>query len=64
MTTNHEKLVTVSELAARCGVARSTVRQWARTGRAPSVTLPSGRIRFRPEDVAELMPKEAPDGRR
>ncbi|MDS9470291.1 helix-turn-helix domain-containing protein [Paracoccus sp. MBLB3053] len=40
------------EVANRLGVAESTVRNWRAQGRGPqSIKLPTGAVRYRPEDV-------------
>lgn len=32
-----------------------TVRRWAREGRIPVVTMPSGRMRFRKSDIVDML---------
>ena len=46
----HDPLWTVDDVAAACGVAGSTVREWARLGVLAGVRLPRT-WRFRREDV-------------
>ncbi|RPJ59797.1 MAG: helix-turn-helix domain-containing protein [Acidobacteria bacterium] len=53
-------LLTSTAVAERFGVTGETVRRWAREGLIQAITLPSGQIRFRPEDIDALMaPTEA-----
>lgn len=47
-------LLTAQEVAAELQVSSETVRRWARAGKLDVVTLPSGRMKFRAEDVAAL----------
>lgn len=63
--TQRTKLLTAGQVVERLAdlgieVVEETVREWARTGRLTYVRLPSGRFRFRPEDVdAVAVPTEA-----
>jgi excisionase family DNA binding protein len=56
--------VTATFVGRLYGVSPETVRRWARDGLVPAVTLPSGQVRFRREDVENLasavVPKTAP----
>lgn len=45
------QLVTQREAAAALGVSTGTVGRWARLGLIPAIVLPSGRRRYRLEDV-------------
>ncbi len=49
-----EKLLTISQAAARIGVHQNTLRIWADKGTVPMVKLPSGYRRFRPSDIERL----------
>lgn len=44
------------------GVSPDTVRRWARTGKVRYVELPSGRMRFRREDIEVLLEPVEPRG--
>lgn len=44
-------LMTTGEAATHLGVSVGTIRRWAKTGRIPHVIMPSGRLRFRAEDL-------------
>jgi excisionase family DNA binding protein len=48
-------LNTAKVVADALDVTPDTVRRWARAGKLPVVTLPSGQIRFRREDVEPLL---------
>lgn len=37
------------------GISQQALRIWARTGKIPAVRLPSGRLRFRHEDIEALL---------
>lgn len=43
------------EVAEAFGVSRQTVVRWAKEGVLPKIVLPSGRFRFRREDVEALI---------
>lgn len=47
-------LITASEAAEPFGVSAETMRRWARTNRVPSVTMPSGRIKFHRSEIERL----------
>jgi excisionase family DNA binding protein len=49
------ELLTEREVAALLRVAPSTVGRWAATGLIPVIVLPSGRRRFRRDDVTLLL---------
>jgi len=44
-------LLTTGEAAKHIGVSVGTVRRWANTGQLRHVVMPSGRLRFRREDL-------------
>ena len=46
--------LTAAEVAERLGVERQTVNDWARDGKIPAITLPSGRKRFRVADIEAI----------
>lgn len=48
-------LITASEVAERLGVHVESVRRWTREGKLAAVRLPSGRCRYRTEDLASLV---------
>lgn len=48
-------LITASEVADRLGVHVESVRRWTREGKLAAVRLPSGRCRYRAEDLASLV---------
>lgn len=50
----------VTEAFPDAGLSRAMLWRWAREGRVAAVHLPSGRMRFRREDIEELLtPKVA-----
>ena len=49
------ELYTAAQVAEMYSTSADSVRRWAREGRIPVVTLPSGRVRFRREDVEKLL---------
>lgn len=52
-------LLTAPEVADQARVSPETVRRWVREGLLPAIELPSGRLRFRPEDIEALLTKAA-----
>lgn len=54
-----QPLVPASVVARLAGVNPETIRRWVREGSLPAIVLPSGRLRFRPEDVDALLTKQA-----
>lgn len=54
-------LLTATEAAAAWGVSVHTVRRWAKEGKVATISLPSGRRRYRRSDVEALLaePSEA-----
>lgn len=63
-----EKLLTarqVVDLWPDAGLTRSQLWRWVREGLIPAVKYPSGRVRFRREDIEALLtPEVAPAGGR
>ena len=56
-------LLTVPQVVARLAesgvdVTEETIREWARSRKIGRVRLPSGRYRFRPEDVEAILDPE------
>jgi excisionase family DNA binding protein len=49
------QLLSTTEVAALFQVTDETVRQWAKKGQIASVLTPSGRRKFRSEDVDEFL---------
>lgn len=49
------ELLTAQEVAQRLSVHVESVRRWTRRGEIPAVRLPSGRYRYRSQDVADLV---------
>ena len=45
------RLLTAREVAERLALTPETVLSWQRTGKIPAIRLPSGQIRFRPEEI-------------
>jgi excisionase family DNA binding protein len=46
-----EPLLTAREVAERLGVSASALLRWTRAGQVPAVKLPSGAVRYRPEQI-------------
>jgi excisionase family DNA binding protein len=46
-----ERLLTARELAGRLAVSSGALLRWTRDGKVPAVKLPSGAIRYLPEEV-------------
>ncbi|MGH3077240.1 MAG: helix-turn-helix domain-containing protein [Gaiellaceae bacterium] len=46
-----ERLVTARDVAEQLGVTPKTVLRWTGRGLLPAIRLPSGALRYRPEDV-------------
>jgi excisionase family DNA binding protein len=46
-----ERLLTARQVAELLGVSAETVLRWTRRGLLPAIKLPSGAIRYRPEDL-------------
>ena len=45
------RLLTAREVAENLALTPETVLAWQRTGKLPAIKLPSGQIRFRPDDL-------------
>jgi len=48
-------LLTTGQVAAQFGVSDEAVRRWAAKGLINAIVLPSGRRRFRAEDIARFL---------
>jgi excisionase family DNA binding protein len=46
-----QNLLATGDAAKHIGVSPGTVRRWAKTGQLRHVVMPSGRLRFRREDL-------------
>jgi excisionase family DNA binding protein len=53
------QLLTAPKVAELLGVSAETVRTWAKDGQIRFITLPSGVIRFRREDIDAILEPEA-----
>ena len=51
--------ITAAEVGRLFGVSRNTVRSWANGGLIPAHRLPSGRLRYRREDIVALLGESA-----
>lgn len=49
------ELLTAQQVAQQLSVHVESVRRWTRQGDLPAVRLPSGRYRYRAEDVTALI---------
>lgn len=45
------RLLTAREVAENLALTPETVLNWQRTGKLPAIKLPSGQIRFRPDEL-------------
>jgi excisionase family DNA binding protein len=55
-----EELLTAPQVAPMLSVSPETVLAWAKSGRLPSITLPSGNRRFRRADIDAILNPPAP----
>lgn len=46
-----DKLITARELAGQLGISTGALLRWTRAGKVPAVKLPSGAVRYRPEQI-------------
>lgn len=53
------ELLTAQQVAERLSVHVESVRRWTREGKLAAVPLPSGRKRYRVEDVDRLLSGDA-----
>jgi predicted DNA-binding transcriptional regulator AlpA len=49
------RLLTARELAADLGVSTGALLRWTRDGKVPSVKLPSGAVRYVPEQIVSWL---------
>ncbi len=54
MDQGRQRLLTISQAAARLGVHPDTLRKWADKGLVPVVKLPSGYRRFEPQEIERV----------
>lgn len=52
---SNSELLKAHEVAAQLNVSGETIRRWAKAGKLRHVKLPSGKVRFRAEDVADFL---------
>jgi excisionase family DNA binding protein len=52
-------LVTARELAAQLGVSTGALLRWTRAGQVPAVKLPSGAVRYMPEQIDAWLEERA-----
>jgi excisionase family DNA binding protein len=57
-----ERLLTAREVAEQLGVSTGALLRWTRAGRVPAVKLPSGAVRYRPEQLDEWLDGRAMAG--
>lgn len=53
--------IRAGEAAKLLGVSSDTVRRWAHRGQLRHIVLPSGQLRFRPEDLEAALRVEGAD---
>jgi excisionase family DNA binding protein len=58
-----EKLLTTRDVADILEVTDETIRRWVAEGRIRHVRLPSGQIRFEPDDIADIRRPVEPTNR-
>lgn len=54
------ELLSASQVGGILGVTAESVRSWAKAGRIPFITLPSGQIRIRRSDVDAILAGATP----
>lgn len=59
-TAGEGQLLTSGQVASALGVGVAVVQEWARDGKIPCITLPSGRRRFRRAVVDAILSGESP----
>jgi excisionase family DNA binding protein len=52
-------LITARELAVQLGISTGALLRWTRAGRVPAVKLPSGAVRYRPEEIDAWLAERA-----
>jgi excisionase family DNA binding protein len=61
----NERLLTARQVAEQLGVSAGALLRWTRAGQVPAVKLPSGAVRYRPEEIdawLELRAMAGPGG--
>ena len=58
-----DRLLTAREVAELLGVSAETVLRWVRAGKLPAIRLPSGAIRFEPDQLDVWIEERATPGR-
>lgn len=53
------RLLTAREVAEILGVSTETTLRWVRSGKLPGFRLPSGQLRFRPDELDEWITARA-----
>lgn len=53
------RLLTARELAAQLGVSVGALRRWTRAGEVPAVKLPSGAVRYIPDEIERWLESRA-----
>ena len=61
--TEGERLLTTSQAAIILHVSDETVRRWAEMKRIRHVRLPSGQLRFRRDDLVEVLAPVEPEAK-
>jgi excisionase family DNA binding protein len=56
------RLLTAREVADRLGVSTGALLRWTRAGQVPAVKLPSGAVRYVPEQIAAWLEAQAMAG--
>jgi excisionase family DNA binding protein len=57
-----ERLRTAREVADELGVSAGALLRWTRAGQVPAVKLPSGAVRYRPEEIEAWLDAHAMAG--
>jgi excisionase family DNA binding protein len=57
-----EALLTARQVAELLGVSVGSLLRWARAGQVPATKLPSGAVRFRPEEIDRWLETRAMAG--
>jgi len=55
--THDAEVYTSKQVAQMLGLSMATLKDWRRRKRIDFITLPSGRVRYRPEVIEEMMKK-------
>ena len=49
------RLIGIGEMARLCGVSESTIRAWERRGEIPKAIRLGARLRWRPDQIREML---------